>query len=186
MRALLSCLVVLLAAPVQAQHSGGHHDPSHDPARHEPGQHGARSHARAEGLPTGVSASERDGLLAGAGLGLATAAERNGYPGPLHVLELADALALTPDQRATAERLRAEMLEAAVPLGRQLIDAERRLDALFETGTATPAAIAAHTETVAGLRGHLRAVHLTAHIGMREALSDGQRATYARLRGHAE
>ena len=185
MRALFVCLSLLpLAASAQTRH---------DPAQHHPARHDAHPHAghdpadvRSEAVPTGLAAAERDGLLAGAGLGLAKAAERNGYPGPLHVLELADALQLTPEQRATAERLRAEMLEAAVPLGRQLVDAERQLDRLFETGTATPVAIAARTETVAGLRGRLRAVHLTAHVGMREALSDGQRATYARLRGHAE
>ena len=30
-------------------------------------------------------------------MGLALAAELNGYPGPLHVIELADSLRLTPE-----------------------------------------------------------------------------------------
>jgi hypothetical protein len=34
-------------------------------------------------------------LRAGRGMGLALAAELNGYPGPMHVLELADALGLS-------------------------------------------------------------------------------------------
>ena len=38
-------------------------------------------------------------LKAGRGMGMALAAELNGYPGPAHVLELADRLDLTPDQR---------------------------------------------------------------------------------------
>ena len=38
-------------------------------------------------------------LKAGRGMGLALAAELNGYPGPLHVLELADKLDLSAEQR---------------------------------------------------------------------------------------
>ncbi len=38
-------------------------------------------------------------------MSLAQAAELNGYPGPLHVLELADALELTPEQRARTQSL---------------------------------------------------------------------------------
>ena len=39
-------------------------------------------------------------LRAGRGMGLALAAELNGYPGPMHALELADALDLSGQQRA--------------------------------------------------------------------------------------
>lgn len=38
-------------------------------------------------------------LKSGRGMGLALAAELNGYPGPLHLLELADQLALSEPQR---------------------------------------------------------------------------------------
>src|SRR5262245_36186825 len=44
-------------------------------------------------------------LRAGRGMGLALAAELNGYPGPLHVLELADALQLSEPQRTETKRL---------------------------------------------------------------------------------
>lgn len=40
-------------------------------------------------------------LKAGRGMGLALAAELNGYPGPSHVLELADKLDLSADQRTS-------------------------------------------------------------------------------------
>jgi hypothetical protein len=50
-----------------------------------------------------LSAEDVDGLLTGRGLALARAAELNGYPGPMHVLEHADALGLTGEQRAVAE-----------------------------------------------------------------------------------
>ena len=42
-------------------------------------------------------------LRAGRGTGLALAAELNGYPGPSHVLELADKLELTTNQRANVK-----------------------------------------------------------------------------------
>src|SRR3977135_712198 len=56
-------------------------------------------------------------LRAGRGMGLALAAELNGYPGPSHVLELADKLDLSPDQRAGVARLFDSMKAEAVPLG---------------------------------------------------------------------
>ena len=46
-----------------------------------------------------LSPERAEGLKAGAGLGYALAAELNGWPGPLHVLELADDLDLSSSQR---------------------------------------------------------------------------------------
>src|SRR3954464_14526258 len=60
-------------------------------------------------------------LRAGRGMTLALAAELNGYPGPLHVIELADALALTPEQRTRMQALYAAMKTEAIGLGEQLI-----------------------------------------------------------------
>jgi len=59
-----------------------------------------------------LSAEEVRQLLEGEGMGLALAAELNGLPGPLHVLELADSLALTAAQRASVEAIFAEMKSA--------------------------------------------------------------------------
>jgi hypothetical protein len=44
-----------------------------------------------------LSPQEVTALLAGQGAGFAKAAELNGYPGPAHVIELADQLARTSD-----------------------------------------------------------------------------------------
>ena len=44
-------------------------------------------------------------LLAGQGMGLAKAAELNGYPGPLHVIELAGPLSLTSEQLGSSRKL---------------------------------------------------------------------------------
>ena len=43
-------------------------------------------------------------LRAGRGMGMALPAELNGYPGPMHVLELADRLSFSADQRERVQR----------------------------------------------------------------------------------
>ena len=66
-------------------------------------------------------------LGAGRGMGLALAAELNGYPGPSHVLELADKLELSADQRAGMQRLFDSMKAEAMPIGARLIEQEAEL-----------------------------------------------------------
>src|SRR6266508_4268688 len=56
-------------------------------------------------------------LRAGRGMGLALAAELNGYPGPMHVLELADSLDLSGQQRVKMQELLAVMKAEAIPIG---------------------------------------------------------------------
>src|SRR5215204_1085554 len=76
-------------------------------------------------------------LRAARGMTLAVAAELNGYPGPLHVVELADALALTPDQRARMQALYDAMKAEAVTLGERLITQEADLDRQFSSRVVT-------------------------------------------------
>ena len=76
-----------------------------------------------------LSAGELSDMSAGRGMGLALAAELNGYPGPLHVLELADQLGLTGEQRAAVKQQFDRMREEAIPIGQSLITAAQR--ALF-------------------------------------------------------
>src|SRR4051812_4466656 len=64
-----------------------------------------------------LSEQQVAGLGAGLGMGLALAAELNSYPGASHVLELAERLELTADQRAGVQRMLESMKMEAVPLG---------------------------------------------------------------------
>src|SRR5437762_635574 len=84
-----------------------------------------------------LSSAEQSDLLAGKGMGLAKAAELNGYPGPAHVLELATDLALTDAQRERTQALWQAMATRAKALGQQVLDAERELDALFASRQVT-------------------------------------------------
>src|SRR5713226_6706341 len=77
-------------------------------------------------------------LKAGRGMGLALAAELNGYPGPSHVLELADKLDLTSEQRASVKTLFESMKAESVPLGSKLLEQETELDRQFASRTVTP------------------------------------------------
>lgn len=132
-----------------------------------------------------LSATEQADLLDGKGMGLAKAAELNGYPGPAHVIELADKLALTPDQRARTERLFANVAARAKAVGHQVIDAERSLDDLFSSNTATSETLMAALSKISLLQMQLRGLHLEAHIEQVRILSPEQIANYQVLRGYA-
>ncbi len=131
-----------------------------------------------------LSAEEVADLEAGRGMGLAKAAELNHYPGPAHVLELKDKLGLSPEQIAVVEASFQRMSAAAKPLGAELIARERGLDRLFASGAITPAALHRETSAIADMQGRLRAVHLAAHLEMREVLTPEQIALYDSLRGY--
>jgi hypothetical protein len=123
-------------------------------------------------------------LSAGRGMGLALAAELNGYPGPSHVLELADKLDLSTDQRASIQRLFESMKAEALPLGAKLIDQEADLDNQFASHTVTPESLKASTAAVAATQGVLRETHLKYHLSTVAVLSPGQMQRYAELRGY--
>ena len=169
---LLSFLLLLIAAPAIAQHSGDHHAMPHAPDSSGAALHGSLS-------PQGA-----EGLLEGRGMGMAKAAEVNGYPGPMHVLELREALALTDEQAEAAQHLMDAVKAEARDLGAQIIAAELALDDVFVNDRATPSLVRAATGEIGRLRGKLRAAHLNAHLAMRDALTPEQVARYDQLRGH--
>ncbi len=123
-------------------------------------------------------------LRSGKGMGLAMAAELNGYPGPMHVLELADRLRLSPDQRAKVQQLFERMKAEAVPLGHKLLDEERSLDRHFAERTITRDLLAALTRSIGETTGALRQAHLSYHLAMIEALTPEQVRQYAVERGY--
>lgn len=125
-------------------------------------------------------------LGAGRGMGLALAAELNGYPGPSHVLELADKLELTTDQRASIKGLFDSMKAEAVPIGAKLIEQEAALDRQFASRTVTAESLKASTAAVAVTQGELRETHLKYHLSTVAVLTPGQMQRYAELRGYSE
>jgi hypothetical protein len=132
-----------------------------------------------------LSAEEIDGYLAGKGLGFAKAAELNGFPGPLHVLELDRQLGLSAEQRESTRALFASMQSRASALGRALVDEESKLDRLFATRAITPDILKDRLGEIAALQGKIRAAHLEAHLAQAAILTTDQIERYAALRGYA-
>lgn len=124
-------------------------------------------------------------LRAGRGMGLALAAELNGYPGPAHAIELAEKLSLSPDQLAKMKRLFEAMKADTIHLGEQLIDQERHLNADFAGKTITVASLEKETQQIGAIQAKLRAAHLKYHLSTVAILTPEQVAKYAELRGYA-
>lgn len=133
-----------------------------------------------------LSPDEVEGYRSGAGMGLAKAAELNHYPGPRHVLDLADRLGLTADQRTRTQAVYDAMHAEAVRLGRQIVAEEAALDTLFAAGTADADRVRARTAEIGTLQGALRFVHLRAHLQMKEILTPEQVRRYDHLRGYGD
>jgi Spy/CpxP family protein refolding chaperone len=150
-----------LPAAAQAPHSG----------------HGA--HAAAPRHAPDVCEREFEQVVAdGRGFGMAFAADRHGYPGPLHVLELASQLGLSADQETRVRALMDAMFAESRPKGALLLAAERRLTSLFASGRADLESVRAAVGDVERLRAELRTLHLVTHLRTRELLSDAQRRAY--------
>lgn len=131
-----------------------------------------------------LSPKEVESLRSGQGMGFAKLAELNHYPGPKHVLELADDLDLTQSQRDETESLFEEMQLRAVALGEELIDAEMILDSDFEQESISPESLQSALLVIGEIRAQLRYVHLEAHLRQRNLLTAEQIARYDELRGY--
>jgi Spy/CpxP family protein refolding chaperone len=164
---VIAAAAFVLCAPVHAQHAKPY----------------AGEDARAI---KSLSDEEVQQYLSGAGMGYAKAAELNQYPGPMHALELAETLELTPEQRRRTETLMQAHKNEARALGRKVVDAERALDALFRSGRVSEAELAARVRAVAVAQGEYRLSHLETHRRMKALLTPEQVASYDRLRGYQQ
>jgi hypothetical protein len=171
MKILVAAVIVLFAGSAQAQH----HELKHDPSPYA----GMQSRA-----VKALSDQQIADLRAGRGMGLALAAELNGYPGPMHVLELADRLGLSGEQRRAVRQLFDAMQAEAIAVGEKWIDGEATLDRAFKDRTITPQRLAELSAAIGKAQGELRAVHLKYHLTTAELLSPDQTRRYSHLRGY--
>lgn len=145
----------------------------------------APSHSGKEGREIkALSESEVSGLLSGEGMGYAITAELNGYPGPAHVLELAEELELTAEQRAETEALFSEVKGEARELGAELVAAEWKLDEMFRDKTVDESSMVEAVAMIGQIDARLRAAHLKAHLRQIQVLSEHQVNKYLMLRGY--
>lgn len=131
-----------------------------------------------------LSASDIAGLLSGKGMGYAKAAELNDYPGPAHVLDLAEGLGLSTEQRNATQAIFDQMEASAKEHGADLVSAERVLDERFKSKTIDDGSLSELVTKIGRLQSQLRAVHLKAHLEQRRLLNERQLAEYKILRGY--
>ena len=131
-------------------------------------QHGHKSPCAGEqtrGIKA-LSHEDVEELLRGGGWGLAKAAELNGMPGPIHVLDMADDLGLSVEQTEKMRHLRDEMRRAAVALGERLVAKEAELEASFRRGAVAEDELAGRVTEIEATRAELRIAHLRAHLAV--------------------
>ena len=135
---------------------------------------------------TGLLPGEVEALEQGKGMAQALPAEVNGYPGPRHVLDAAEAgtLDLQPSARQAVERIYDRMHDRAVAKGAEVLAAEAELARRFRHGHVDPVILGELAGRIARLRGELRTIHLTAHLETRELLTPEQISAYQALRGY--
>ena len=123
-------------------------------------------------------------LRAGRGMGLALAAELNGYPGPSHLVELSDQLGLTSEQLSSLKEMFDAMKAETIPIGENLVAREEELDRLFVENAISEQQLEAATENIGEIQARLRSAHLRYHLRARAILQPSQIRRYAELRGY--
>ena len=117
-------------------------------------------------------------------MGFAKVAELNHYPGPRHVLDLADKLGLSDEQRRRTQAIFDQMSAEAVRLGRQLIEEERVLDSRFLEGSILEPELSQRVSSIAAIQGSFRTAHLRAHLLQRDLMTPDQIRQYDSFRGY--
>lgn len=131
-----------------------------------------------------LSTSDLEEISRGAGWGLAKAAELNGVPGPVHLLELKTEIALSEKQIVEIQRLFDDMKKKAIAEGQILIESERALETAFREGNLSEAKLKTLLDDIERSRARLRFVHLSTHLKTPKILSEAQIAHYNALRGY--
>lgn len=131
-----------------------------------------------------LSESDIEELKAGKGWGLAKPAELNGYPGPIHVLDMADEMNLSDEQKDEIEALYKSMQREAIAKGEAYIQKEKELDKYFQSRELNSGSLMVLLKEVGVARAELRFVHLSAHLQMMDLLTEEQVNHYNELRGY--
>src|SRR5258705_10415795 len=94
-------------------------------------------------------------LRAGRGMGLALAAELNGYPGPTHLVELSDQLGLTSEQLSSLKGMFDAMKAETIQIEENLVAQEDKLDRRFAENLISEQQLKAATENIGEAQARL-------------------------------
>jgi hypothetical protein len=170
-KVFLTIILLTAAISASAQHQ-------HDSKNHQPDADLKGRDIKA------LSQQQINDLKSGKGMSLALAAELNGYPGPAHVLELADKLKLNEQQKKRMQEMFKAMTKETRTLGIMVIEEEKKLNKLFKNKLANEQNLKETTLKIGEAQAKLREAHLRYHLLTTAILSKEQIDNYNRLRGY--
>jgi Spy/CpxP family protein refolding chaperone len=176
------CILLVASYAAMAQHSG---HPGHNAMTQPATAQQASPYAgQQERAIKSLSTQDTQDWLDGKGMSLAKAAELNGYPGPMHTLELATPLQLSDAQRDASKQLMMTHKDEVRRLGADLVQAERALDQAFVKRSIDQASLRTMTQRIGELQAAIRESHLRTHLLQTAILTNKQVAQYNALRGY--
>jgi len=125
-------------------------------------------------------------LKKGGGWGLAKAAELNGYPGPSHILQMANKIDLQEKQKVQIQKLFDQMKVKSISLGNKLISLEKKLNNEFQNKTINQTKLDTYINDITDVRAQLRLTHLSTHLQTPKILTPQQVLLYNNLRGYSK
>lgn len=150
-----------------------------------PHEHASKYAGQEKRTIKSLSADDIAELRDGRGWGLAKAAELNGVPGPVHLLEAKNEIGLTAEQTRKIQALFDQMKTEAIALGNRLIAQEFELEKRFQTDIPGEKELASMLDALGATRARLRFVHLVSHLKTLDILTGEQVASYNQFRGYA-
>ena len=132
-----------------------------------------------------LSKEDINELKAGAGWGMAKAAELNGLPGPKHILEMSKEIELTAEQEEMVIAVYNDMNKKAIRLGNKLIEYEEELNNRFVERNIDEKILDDLLKKISETYKSLRFVHLSAHLKTPTILTESQIKKYNKLRGYS-
>ena len=124
-------------------------------------------------------------LKRGGGWELAKAAELNGLPGPVHLLEMREEIDLNDTQVTEITKIYNQMKSQAIQQGERLIALELELENHFQNRTIDNTVLRSSLDAIEEVRKELRYIHLSAHLATPDILSEEQIEKYNVLRGYS-
>ena len=129
------------------------------------------------------SESDLKELRRGGGWGLAKAAELNGVPGPIHLLEMKEKISLTNDQVNSITASFKKMQKTAIAYGKKYIVLHEQMEKKFRERTIDKQLLRFYLTKISQVRKELTYAHLSAHLDMIAILTPDQIKLYNKLRG---
>ncbi len=119
-------------------------------------------------------------------MGLTDIVDINNYPGPKHVIDMSDQLALTKEQVIETKKLIDFVIHSTIDRGKEFLYAENELVNIFENGNIDENILRTKLDEIEKLRSEIRFIHLNTYLQMKQILTSYQINKYYELRRNDE